>query len=199
MEHIELTKEELTIIIAAVVQETIQQLGICGIAQSANLKPNYPNKVETKDKSAYAKTEALLYNYNGFKRILLEKEAEIENIKKFGVPKRSASIVEYSVHGGIPQGIVLDEESVDAAIQNVLDSVQGTVQAIRLIDKHMAALKNDPYYCILEMRYMQGRTQEDIATELNCSQVTISKNKSRLIKELAMRLFPDQSMKEMMN
>ena len=76
--------------------------------------------------------------------------------------------------------------------------MQGTVQAIALIDKCMAQLRNDPYYGILEMRYFDGRTQEDIALEFGCSQVTISNNKNRLVRELSMRLFPNQAINEMM-
>ena len=144
---------------------------------------------KSKSKSAYQKTEQLLYNYNGFKKIVKEKELEIETLKKYGVP---------SSKSGIVQGMITEEESVDNAIRNVQASVQGTVQAISLIDNCMAALKSDPYYDILEMRYFEGRTQEDIAVSLGCSQVTISKNKSRLVKELAMWLFPEQVIAEMM-
>jgi RNA polymerase sigma factor (sigma-70 family) len=161
-------------------------------------KGNYID-TKSKHKTAYQKTEQLLYNYNGFKRIIKEKELEIETLRTYGVPKKSTSIVEYSSKSGTVQGMVTEEESVESAIRNVQASVQGTVQAITLIDNCMAALKHDPYYSILEMRYFEGRTQEDIAVTLGCSQVTVSKNKSRLIKELAMRLFPDQAIAEMMH
>lgn len=153
---------------------------------------------KSKSKTAYQKTEQLLYNYNGFKKIVKEKELEIETLKKYGVPQRSTSIVEYSPGSGVVKGMITEEESVENAIRSVQSSVQGTVQAISLIDNCMVALKNDPYYDILEMRYFEGRTQDDIALTLGCSQVTISKNKSRLVKELAMRLFPEQVIAEMM-
>ena len=151
------------------------------------------------EKSAYQKTEQLLYNYNGFKRIVEERLQEIEDIRKYGVPKKSPGLSEFVQHGGMPQGIVLEEESVDAAVASVQRTVQATVDAIELIDKCMNALKSDPYYRILELRYFEGRTQEDIANIFNCSQVTISKNKNRLVRELSMRLFPNQSIEEMMN
>jgi DNA-directed RNA polymerase specialized sigma subunit len=148
-------------------------------------------------KTAYQKTEQLLYNYNGFKRIVAEKQREIEELREYGVPQKSGSIVEYSPHGGTVQGTVLPEESVENAVRNVEASVQGTVEAIALIDKCMALISTDPYYKILEYRYFDGRTQEDIAAEFNCSQVTISNNKNRLVRELSMRLFPDQVVDEM--
>jgi len=45
-------------------------------------------KVQTQkqEKSAYQKTEQLLYNYNGFKRIIQERKLEIEELKLYGVP-----------------------------------------------------------------------------------------------------------------
>lgn len=158
------------------------------------------NKQPTSKQSAYQKTEALLFNYQNFVKIVEERMQEIEDIKRYGVPKKGKAVVEYGGNvGGTVQGIVLPEETVERAVENVVRSVQGTVQAIALIDKCMATLKNDPYYPILEMRYFEGRTQEDIAYELKCTQKTISQNKGRLVRELAMRLFPDQVVDEMLH
>jgi DNA-directed RNA polymerase specialized sigma subunit len=152
------------------------------------------------DKSPYKKTEQLLYNYLGFKRIVQERMDEIEHIKKYGVPQKNGSVVAYTPNtGGTARGIVLPEESVENAVRSVEASVEGTVQAIALIDKCMAALKNDPYYRVLEMRYFDGRTLEDIGASFGCDHTTISRNKNRLVKELSMRLFPDEVIGEYMN
>ena len=157
-----------------------------------------PDVKHEKEMTAYQKTEKLLFKYMDFVRIVEERKAEIESLRKYGVPQKSLSIVEYSPGGGVPKGLCLEEEAVEAAVRSVEDSVHDIVQAIELIDKCMQSLSNDPYYDILEMRYFEGRTQEDIADYYNCSQVTISKNKSRLVKELALKLFPNQVIKEMM-
>lgn len=157
-----------------------------------------PIESRPKEKTAYQKTEQLLYNYNNFKRIVEERYAEIEDIKKYGVPKKGEAVHTYSSGSGTVSGIVLPEESVESAVQERLRSVQDTVQVINLIDKCMDALKRDPYYKILEMRYFEGRTQEDIALVFNVSQVTISNNKNRLVRELAMRIFPSQVAQEML-
>ena len=190
-----LDEKTLVEIIQNVVKETIAQLNLGNVQIPTNT-------VETpkQEKTAYQKTEQLLFNYMNFKRIVEERMQEIEEIKLYGVPKKGSAVVEYGGNvGGTVQGIVLPEESVERAVENVVKSVQGTVQAIVLIDKCMAALKNDPYYPILEMRYFEGRTQEDIAYELKCTQKTISQNKGRLVRELSMRLFPDQVVDEMLH
>lgn len=189
--HIEKSEmKDFATLVATAVVEALESKGMFGASES--------QPAPRTEKTAYQKTEQLLYNYKAFQRIIKERMLEIETIKQYGVPKKSTSVVEYSPKTGTVHGITLEEESVEQAVRTVQASVQDTVQAIALIDKCMAALKNDPYYCILEMRYFEGRTQEDIADYLGCSQVTVSKNKSRLIKELSIRLFPNQAIGEMM-
>ena len=190
----DINREEVATLIASVVKETVAQLGLVS-GNPAMVTP----AVEKPKKSAYAKTETLLYNYREFKRIVQERMQEIEEIRVHGVPQRCGTVGERVQGGPVQGGIVLPEESVENAVQRIQRSVQGTVQAISLIDSCMAALKYDPYYKILEMRYFEGRTQEDIAMELGCAQKTISQNKSRLVRELSLRLFPDQVVEEMMN
>lgn len=181
-------KLELAELIAGAVVKALESKGMFGTPQA---KPK-------SEKTAYQKTEQLLFNYIGFKRIIAERQQEIIDLRTYGVPGKSASIVQYSPKSGTVNGTVLPEESVEAAVRTVEASVQGTVQAVALIDKCMAALKGDPYYEILEMRYFEGRTLEDIGVYFGCDHTTISRNKSRLVRELSMRLFPDEVTKEMM-
>lgn len=184
----EQTLHKFASMIAASVIEALESKGIIG---TSTTKPS-------NSKSAYAKTEALLYHYNGFKRLIKDRKLEIETLRKCGVPKKSPSIVEYTSKSGTVHGLTLEDDTVEAMITNVERSVEGTVQAISLIDKSMDVLRSDPYFCILEMRYFEGRTQEDIADYLGCSQVTVSKNKNRLVRELSMQLFPNQAIAEML-
>ena len=152
------------------------------------------------EKTAYQKTEQLLFNYNGFKRIVEERKQEVADLRRYGVPQKSAGAMSGTrVQASRSNvGIVLPEDAVEDAVRSVEASVQGTVQVIALIDKCMATLRNDPYYEILPMRYFEGRTLEDIGIYLGYDHSTISRNKSRLVKELAMRLFPDEVVKELM-
>ena len=192
----QIQKQDLDYIIQTTVKTVLDTL------ENRNMLVNVSPKMDgnrSETKNAYQRTEQLLYNYNNFHKIVEERLAEIEEIKKHGVPKTSKSITQYGGASGSVQGIVLDEETVDSIVQDKMSTVQDIVQHINTIDRGMETLKNDPYYCILEMRYFEGRTQEDIAAFLNCSQVSISKNKSRLVRELSLRLFPNQVIKEMLN
>lgn len=171
---------------------------LVNVLESKGVIGNAPSKPKVAEKSAYAKTEALLYNYAGFKKLVDERMAEIEDIKLHGVPQRCGNVGERVQSSRNVQGIVLPEESVEMACARIMASVQGVVDAIALIDNGMKSLRFDPYYAVLKMRYIEGRTQEDIALEFKCTQQTISNNKNRLVRELSMRLFPNQTVDEML-
>lgn len=191
-------KTELTAIIKEVVESTITALvdkGLLGSASASSKK-----KSASSEKTAYQRTEQLLFNYNNFRKLIRQKQREIEEIRRYGVCEKGAVVVQYGGNnGGIPRGIVLDEERVEDAIRNIEKSMEGTVQAIALIDKCLETLQCDPYYKILEMRYFEERTQEDIAVEFNCTQPNIAYHKQRLVKELSIKLFPDKVMEEYLN
>ena len=180
---------EMAELVAVSVVNALKEQGVIGKQES---------KPRNTEKTSFAKTETLLYNYRNFQRIIQERKLEIEEIKLYGVPQQCGAVGERVQSSNVPSGIVLEEESVENAVHRIHCAIQPTVQAIALIDKCMAALSKDPYYRILELRYFEGRTQEDIALEFGVSQVTISNNKNRLVRELAMRLFPDQVIHEMM-
>lgn len=156
-------------------------------------------KSDRKERSAYQKTEQLLYNYNGLKRVVDDRMKEIEEIKQYGVPTKSKSITQFGGASGTVRGIVLEEESVEAAVQARLAAVKDTVRVLDNINKCLDILRKDQYFDILEMRYFEGRTQEDIAVYYGCSQVTISNNKNRLVKELSLLLFPDEVVSEIVS
>lgn len=175
--------------------EIVAQAVIKAISQNGNSGKQLPKQ----EKTAFQKTEQLLYNYNGFKRIINERMQEIEDLRKYGVPQKSSGAMGERVQTSRTNvGIVLEEESVEAAVRSVQASVEQTIRAINLIDKSMNALRNDPYYEVLPMRYFEGRTQEDIAVVFGCSQQNISNNKNRLVRELSMRIFPNQTVNEML-
>lgn len=190
----ELTKDvikEIAESVAASVVKALKKENLVGKTESSASKKT--------EKTAYQKTEQLLYNYRGFQKIVEERRQEIADIKKYGVPKKSGAVVQYGGGSGTVQGIVLPEESVESAVRRIEATVQDTVRVIALIDKCMAAIKFDPYFKVLEMRYFDGRTLEDIGVFFGCDHTTISRNKNRLVRELSMRLFPDDVINEYIN
>ena len=190
---------ELATLVAQSVVEALEKKSVIGntintinnnvVGASANAKT---------EKTAYQKTEQLLYNYRGFQKIVQERLDEVEEIKKYGVPQSCGALGERVQGGTLPSGIVLPEESVEQAVHRIHCAIESTVRVIALVERSMELLKNDPYFNILEMRYFDNRTLEDIAAYFNCDTSTISRNRSRLVKELSLRLFPDDVVNEYM-
>ena len=179
-----MTDAELLTSISSIINQAIDRLKEEKILQ----KPK---------KSAYAKTEQLLYNYRGFQRVVKEKQEQIEEIKKYGVSHKGSAVHTYCGDNTV-HGLSTVEETVDDAVHTVQKSVQEIVNVINMINKAMEFIRNDPYYKTLEMRYLDGMGQEDIAKQFGCTPQNISYHKSRLIKELALRLFPNEVAKEML-
>jgi hypothetical protein len=207
---LEITKQELVNIVQVVVDATVKRLVDTGVIganaslESASASSSASSKKRGKrasasassERTAYQQTEALLFSYNNFKKIVADKRAEIEEIRTYGVPQCGSAVVQYSKDGKTPKGLVLDEERIEEAVKKIEKSMEMTVLTLDLIDKSMAAISTDPYFKALEMRYFEGRTQEDIAVAFKCTQQNISYNKSRLIKELSIKMFPDKVARE---
>ena len=180
-------REEMLEFADIVAQAVVKALGDSTINSSGKRKS---------DKSAYQKTEQLLYNYRGFQKIVHERQLEIDEIRTYGVPQGSGNVGERVQSSRNVQGFVLPEEAVENAVRRVEASMRHTVQALALIDRCMLMLVNDPYHAILAMFYFEGRTLEDISVHFGVDPATISRNKSRLVRELAMRIFPDEVIQE---
>jgi hypothetical protein len=183
--------EELAGIVASAVVTALKDNGLVG--QGA---------VQTKksDKSAYAKTEMLLYNYNNFKKIVQDKLQEIEDLRKYGVPQKSAMSGGERVQSSRTNvGIVLPEDAVEDAVRTVERSVAEVNRAIRSIENALDKIKYEQYHKIIPLFYFDGCTLEDIGLQLNCDHSTISRNKSKLVRSMALWLFPNDVVTEYMN
>lgn len=193
---------ELASLVAKSVVTALKQENIIGGNSVVNLVSNNnleaPMKNKKSEKTAYQKCEQLLYNYKGFKRIVDERLEEIEEIKKYGV-RHNGGVKERVQGGKLPGDIVLPDESVENAVHKIHCAMSLTVQVISMIEKCLDALKSDPYYNVLEMRYFEGRTLEEIAVYFDCDTSTISRNRTRLVKEIALQMFPDDVVSEYMN
>lgn len=180
----QIEERDLENIIKEAVKATISELGI-------------GKQEQRQTKNAYQKTEQLLYNYRNFQKVIKEKQEQIDELRKYGVPHKGSAVHTYCGDNTV-HGLSTVEETVDNAVHTVQRSVQEIVGVLNMIDRAMKAIKSDPYYSILEMRYLDGMTQEDIAKQINCSKQNVSYHKSRLVKDLALRIFPNEVAKEML-
>lgn len=72
-----------------------------------------------------------------------------------------------------------------------------TVKLVKEIEAALEEITDDLYYDIIPMYYFEGKTREDVAEYFDTTVTTISRNKSRLINKLKVRLFSDDFIYEL--
>lgn len=71
-------------------------------------------------------------------------------------------------------------------------------RCVKMIDKALEALKDEPFICIITMHYIDGISMERIAEVCYISNVTAYKQKKKLIHKLKNILCSDEAIKEML-
>ena len=160
-------------------------------ACEAVLEAKRQNLLVDGKQSPFQKTETLLFNYNNFVSVIQEKEEQIEELRQFGLRQKSCSITSFSGNTGMIE-VQSDAEKVEEKIEMIEFSISTTKNFIKIIDDALDALKDDQYFDIIQMRYMEGCSREEIAEHFDCDVKTITRNKNRLINLLQIRLFSDQ-------
>ncbi len=138
----------------------------------------------------FQKTETLLYNYNSFASAILDKYLQIETIQSEGLQKKSNSVTSFSGQG--VYDIKNDSEKAEEKIEAIEKSIQITKNFINVIDSALKVLEDDPYFDIIQMKYFDGKSREEIAEYYSVDVSTISRNKNKLINSLQIRLFSDE-------
>lgn len=144
--------------------------------------------------SYYRKVEVLLSTLSTLKEAVKQKDEEIKELQKYGIPQKSKSIVCYSSASGTAQGdryLELEEK--------YRAEKKETERDIKRIENALEKIKEDKYFRIIELKYLkeESSTDEQIAEILEKDRTTIIRNKKRLINKLKVILFP-QSIKEIM-
>lgn len=144
--------------------------------------------------SYYRKVEVLLSTLKTLKDAVKQKDEEIIELQKYGIPQKSKSIVCYSSAAGTTQGdryLELEEK--------YRAEKKETERDIKRIENALEKIKDDKYFKIIELKYLseETKTDEQIAEILEKDRTTIIRNKKRLINKLKIILFP-QSIKELM-
>ena len=154
-------------------------------AVDEGIKAGY-NKRKNEITNYHRRTEKLLYSYNDLKKSLEAFKEELKELKQYGLKGKSKSIVY------MPSGSRMSpEDLLEAKIQDLLYKIQSTEREIKMIDKALEAVKDDKWYKVIELKYFQNMSDEDIATldEFDCDPSTIRRHKNRLVGKIAIRLF----------
>lgn len=146
-------------------------------------------------KTAFQKTEQLLYNYQSFKDVIADKEEQIKAIIDSGRPKRSKDITNFSVGAGAEYLSELEKD--EDKIEQIRNSIAITKHYIAIVDRELEKLSHDSYYDLIRLLYFEGKTQEDAAEYFECERTTIWRHKQRLVSKLRVMLFSDDVISEL--
>lgn len=67
-----------------------------------------------------------------------------------------------------------------------------TAELIRRVEEALAAVKNDPYYDIIELMYFEGQSRNKIASYYSTNPKTIGRNRARLVRQISLQIFSDE-------
>lgn len=123
---------------------------------------------------------------------MIEEAAEkaVERLKKSGMVKRRQM-----------SAIQKTEELLrlyPALKRSQANATSLTAETLQLTEAALHDLETDPYFDVITRYYFDGQSREFIAQARGASVTTITRNKARLLKELAPRLFSDDVIKDLL-
>ena len=128
-----------------------------------------------------------LYSYPLLKKNIERYRLDIEDIKKEDMGK-SKSIVMFYTHSGGGEKPDL-EELREAKIRMVEMKIDRDEKEISEIDAALDAVKDDPYYRIIELKFFQKLSHEEIAANMPCGLNTVTRHLGRLMDIMNVTLY----------
>lgn len=155
------------------------------------------NGFEIKEKkSIFQRTEQLLYLMPQLKEAINHNKNKIKDLQQYGVEKKGGAV--HVAPTTIP--IKLDEEEIiQKEINKLLQRNYIINSQIKWVNGILQTIKNDKFYEIIELKYFKNKTQEEIAEYFECDERTIRRNKNKIINNLKVLLFPNDSIDELGN
>lgn len=146
--------------------------------------------------TAYSATESLLYNYNNLKQSIHQNELEIEDLRKYGLPKRSGSVLNLDKPQGgptkMPELVVVDER-VD-----ILQQTNARTRALLTkIDRILNDCKIPRYPDLIKLLYFDEKSREEVAEFYQCDPTTVTRNKAKIVNSVKVQLFPNDTINDL--
>jgi hypothetical protein len=140
---------------------------------------------ERQVKNAFTRTEQRLYAYPIIKLKIIDDIARLDDMKQHGAPQYSRSIIRH-----LKTGIRLTaDEIADAQIQDLKAEIAGNELEVETVDRALLVIHGDPYAEIIKYKYFENVCDDRIGQLLYCDPSTVRRNKSRLIRRIAVFLY----------
>ena len=142
---------------------------------------------------AYKQTVARLEALGAIKASLKDSMAKLEGMRKERqLQGKSKSIIRYSA-----PGIRVDpEEMFEAVCQSLEAHIAADQQEVSEMERALDYISGDLYFPVIQERYFNGKTDEEISAQLNCDVSTVRRNRGRLVRRLSIRLYGAQAIEK---
>lgn len=145
-------------------------------------------------KSTFQRTEQLLYLMPKLKEAISHNKQRISDLKKYGLEKKGSAVHVIPTTTPIKKD---EEELIDLEISKLNQRNYIINSEIKWINSILNTMIKDKFYKIIELKYFNNKTYEELAEDLECDVSTISRNRTRIINELKVLFFPNDSIDEL--
>nr|DAP41802.1 MAG TPA: RNA polymerase sigma factor [Caudoviricetes sp.] len=149
-----------------------------------------------KQLTPFQKTEKLLSELSLLKGAIDSKNMLIEDLKKEGI---SIQKRETGVNVQSSKVYLSELEKVENRIEKLQEEITRIENVVNMVERALDTIRNDKYYNIIEMKYFEDLTFENIAEKLNISVRTAKRHKNFMIRQLQIIIFSDDVIKNILN
>ena len=148
------------------------------------LERYYGPQEEPLARAAYKATERRLYQVPALRERVEDDKEDLLILESGALPLENGRL---SLPGGGPGRSPQDARMDQLAI--LRGRLAANERELKRINAALSYIEADPYYQAIELKYFQGMREADIAERLLCDPATIRRNRARLVKRLALRLY----------
>ncbi|GHV45063.1 hypothetical protein FACS189492_2220 [Clostridia bacterium] len=138
------------------------------------------------------KAERRLYAYNDLVAKDKNDRLDLAEMRRAGVVEGgSKDIIFQRASGGAR---VSPQELWQIRVEAMTTRIKETTRELCRLREAMKSVRDDAYGEIIPLKYMEGKTDEAIAEILNCDVSTARRNRKRLLRKIAVRLYGAEAM-----
>ena len=136
-------------------------------------------------REAFAAAEERVMTFHALEKKVARDKQYLIQLQMIGSPERSKSIVRFSKTGVR----LTPEEQLQAIITSTRAEIAKNEMEVEEIRDALSEIRDDEYYFTIEERYFHNKRDADIAEEFHYDKATIWRNRTRLVKQLAVYFF----------
>ncbi len=136
-------------------------------------------------RNCYRQTERRLYALPHLQEKASQDGDRLADMRDGLSQNKSKSILRFSA-----SGVRVDPEDMfDALMQDLAARIARDQQEIDEVMNAVKSVEGDSYYRTVPARYFEGKRDWEVAEEIHCDESTVRRNRARLVRIVAIRLY----------